>query len=112
MYTAGGEAVYWSVSGAPLRAADGRIIGAVAIHRDITEQKRLECELRQRRDGVQTYSITGKAQWRNVSGARLRSEGGTITRADLVSPTAGGVPCWRTRGYCTTNAGQRATTAG
>jgi PAS domain S-box-containing protein len=52
-YTAGGEAVYWSITGAPLRAPDGRIIGAVAIHRDITEQKRLERELRQSRDEAQ-----------------------------------------------------------
>jgi PAS domain S-box-containing protein len=52
-YTAWGEAVYWSVTGATLRAPDGRIIGAVAIHRDITEQKRLERELRQSRDETQ-----------------------------------------------------------
>jgi PAS domain S-box-containing protein len=52
-YTDGGEAVHWSVTGAPLRAPDGRIIGAVAIHRDITEQKRLERELRQSRDEAQ-----------------------------------------------------------
>src|SRR5262249_31495867 len=52
-YTSNGEAVHWSVSGAPLRAPDGRIIGAVAIHRDITEQKRLERELRQSRDEAQ-----------------------------------------------------------
>jgi PAS domain S-box-containing protein len=53
MYTPNGEAVYWSVTGAPLRTADGRIIGAVAIHRDITEQKRLESKLRQSRDEAQ-----------------------------------------------------------
>ena len=52
-YTSNGEAVHWSVTGAPLRAPDGRIIGAVAIHRDITEQKRLERELRQSRDEAQ-----------------------------------------------------------
>jgi PAS domain S-box-containing protein len=52
-YTSTGEAVHWSVTGAPLRAPDGRIIGAVAIHRDITEQKRLERELRQSRDEAQ-----------------------------------------------------------
>jgi PAS domain S-box-containing protein len=52
-YTSNGEAVHWSVTGAPLRAADGRLIGAVAIHRDITEQKRLERELRQSRDEAQ-----------------------------------------------------------
>ena len=53
IYTPEGEALYWSVTGAPLRAADGRIIGAVALHRDITEQKRLERELRQSRDEAQ-----------------------------------------------------------
>jgi PAS domain S-box-containing protein len=52
-YTSSGEAVHWSITGAPLRAPDGRIIGAVAIHRDITEQKRLERELRQSRDEAQ-----------------------------------------------------------
>src|SRR5262249_50049291 len=52
-YTSNGEAVHWSVTGAPLRAADGHIIGAVAIHRDITEQKRLEREVRQSRDAAQ-----------------------------------------------------------
>jgi PAS domain S-box-containing protein len=52
-YTSNGETVHWSVTGAPLRAADGRIIGAVAIHRDITEQKRLERELRHSRDEAQ-----------------------------------------------------------
>jgi PAS domain S-box-containing protein len=53
MYTPRGEAVYGSVTGAPLRAPDGRVIGAVAIHREITEQKRLERELRQSRDEAQ-----------------------------------------------------------
>ncbi len=53
MYTPDGEAVYWSVTGAPLCAEDGRIIGAVAIHRDITAQKQLERELRQSRDELQ-----------------------------------------------------------
>jgi PAS domain S-box-containing protein len=53
MYTPDGEAVYWSVTGAPLRAEDGGIIGAVAIHRDITAQKRLERDLRQSRDELQ-----------------------------------------------------------
>jgi PAS domain-containing protein len=52
-YTSKGEAVHWSITGAPLRTVDGRIIGAVAIHRDITEQKRLERELRQSRDEAQ-----------------------------------------------------------
>jgi PAS domain S-box-containing protein len=52
-YTSNGEAVHWSVTGAPLRAPDGRIIGAVAIHRDITEQRRLERELRRSRDEAQ-----------------------------------------------------------
>jgi PAS domain S-box-containing protein len=52
-YTSDGQAVYWNVTGAPLRAPDGRIIGAVAIYRDITEQKRLERELRQSRDETQ-----------------------------------------------------------
>jgi PAS domain S-box-containing protein len=52
-YTSGGEEVHWSITGAPLRAADGRLIGAVAIHRDITEQRRLERELRQSRDEAQ-----------------------------------------------------------
>src|SRR5262249_6032638 len=53
MYAPDGEPIYWRVTGAPLRAADGCIIGAVAIHRDITEQKRLERELRQSRDEAQ-----------------------------------------------------------
>jgi hypothetical protein len=53
MYTPNGESVYWSVTGAPLRMVDGRIIGAVAIHREITEQKRLKRELRQSRDEAQ-----------------------------------------------------------
>jgi PAS domain S-box-containing protein len=52
-YTSHGDAVHWSITGAPLRAPDGRIIGAVAIHRDITEQKRLERELHQSRDEAQ-----------------------------------------------------------
>ena len=53
MYTSDGEAVHWSVTGAPLCTEDGQIIGAVAIHRDITAQKRLERELRQSRDELQ-----------------------------------------------------------
>ncbi|HEX3270658.1 MAG TPA: PAS domain S-box protein, partial [Ktedonobacterales bacterium] len=53
MYTPDGEAVYWNVTGAPLQAEDGRIIGAVAIHRDVTAQKRLERDLRQSRDELQ-----------------------------------------------------------
>jgi PAS domain-containing protein len=52
-YTSNGKAVHWSVTGAPLRAPDGHIIGAVAIHRDITEQKRLEEELRRSHDELE-----------------------------------------------------------
>ncbi|HEY7094880.1 MAG TPA: ATP-binding protein, partial [Ktedonobacterales bacterium] len=53
MYTVDGEALYMSVTGAPLRAENGRIIGAIAIHHDISAQKRLERELRQSRDELQ-----------------------------------------------------------
>jgi PAS domain S-box-containing protein len=53
MYAPDGEAVYWNVTGAPLQTEDGRIIGAVAIHRDVTAQKRLERDLRQSRDELQ-----------------------------------------------------------
>ena len=54
MYTTDGDALYMSVSGAPLYTDDERIIGAVAIHRDITAQKRLERELRQSRDELRS----------------------------------------------------------
>jgi PAS domain S-box-containing protein len=53
MYTTDGEALYMSVTGAPLYAEDGQIIGAIAVHRDITAQKQLERELRQSRDELQ-----------------------------------------------------------
>ncbi|HEY7023131.1 MAG TPA: PAS domain S-box protein [Ktedonobacterales bacterium] len=53
MYAPDGEAVYWNVTGAPLQTEDGRIVGAVAIHRDVTAQKRLEHDLRQSRDELQ-----------------------------------------------------------
>jgi len=53
MYTTDGEALGMSVTGAPLRDDTGAIIGAVAVHRDITAQKRLEHELRQSRDELQ-----------------------------------------------------------
>ncbi|SOD79291.1 PAS domain S-box protein [Spirosoma fluviale] len=41
-----GEAMWWLVSGAPLYAESGQIIGSTGIHLDITKQKQLESELR------------------------------------------------------------------
>ncbi|GAB3018257.1 PAS domain S-box protein [Spirosoma pulveris] len=41
-----GEAMWWLVSGAPLFAESGQVIGSTGIHLDITKQKQLESELR------------------------------------------------------------------
>ncbi|WP_229379744.1 hybrid sensor histidine kinase/response regulator [Fibrella forsythiae] len=41
-----GEAMWWLVSGAPLYAETGEVVGSIGIHLDITNQKQLESELR------------------------------------------------------------------
>ena len=45
-YTIAGEAQWWTISGAPLRAEDGTITGAVLVNTDITRRKELEDALR------------------------------------------------------------------
>lgn len=42
----GGEKKWWAISGAPLYNDNGKIIGSIGIHLDITTQKKLEQELR------------------------------------------------------------------
>lgn len=42
--TLDGETIYLSTTGAPLRNAAGQIVGAVCIHRDVTQQHRAEEE--------------------------------------------------------------------
>jgi len=41
-----GESVWWLVSGGPIYAETGEVIGSTGIHLDITKQKQLESELR------------------------------------------------------------------
>ncbi|KAB7727668.1 PAS domain S-box protein [Rudanella paleaurantiibacter] len=41
-----GEAMWWLISGAPVYADTGEVIGSTGIHLDITKQKQLESELR------------------------------------------------------------------
>jgi signal transduction histidine kinase/PAS domain-containing protein len=42
-----GQEVWLSITGAPLRADDGRVVGAVAVARDVTERRRLEQHTKQ-----------------------------------------------------------------
>jgi PAS domain S-box-containing protein len=39
-----GEEKYWSITGAPLRAEDGQIVGGVEVLRDVTDRRQLERE--------------------------------------------------------------------
>jgi PAS domain S-box-containing protein len=48
-----GEEVWWSVTGAPLRANDGTISGAVVVLTDITARKQAEAELRRSNERFQ-----------------------------------------------------------
>ncbi len=41
-----GEALWWLISGAPMYADTGEVVGSTGIHLDITKQKQLESELR------------------------------------------------------------------
>jgi PAS domain S-box-containing protein len=77
-----GEPVYFSVTGGPLRDADGRIIGVATTARDITEQKRLERERAEQAeqldrifehiaDGVVVYDTQGHPGRLNAAARRI-----------------------------------------
>lgn len=50
--TSDGEEVQFSLSGAPMWSHDGRIVGAVAVSRDVTERRRLEQRTREALDAL------------------------------------------------------------
>jgi PAS domain S-box-containing protein len=49
-----GREMCWSITGAPLRDEDGRVVGAVMVWRDVTELRRLERELAERAGQLET----------------------------------------------------------
>src|SRR5215469_13242224 len=72
----------FSITGAPLRDADGRITGAVTVSRDITGQKRLERERTEQAeqldrifehiaDGVVVYDTQGHPVRLNAAARRI-----------------------------------------
>ncbi|NUM81552.1 PAS domain S-box protein, partial [bacterium] len=56
MKTRNGELLWAEISGAPLRDADGSVVGSVAIIRDISDRKRIEYEL------IESQTLLQKAQ--------------------------------------------------
>ncbi|HEU5369985.1 MAG TPA: ATP-binding protein, partial [Ktedonobacterales bacterium] len=80
--TTSGEDILINVTGAPMRDAEGRIVGGVMVLRDISERKRLECEVARRAaeleaifetmvDGVYVYDREGCIMRANAAGRRL-----------------------------------------
>jgi PAS domain S-box-containing protein len=96
-----GEPIYFSVTGAPLRDAEGRIIGAATTGRDITQQKRLEREREAARaeaeqqatqlaaifealaDGVAVFDAEGRLIRENAAQRRLQ---GRDTLSNSLAP--------------------------
>jgi PAS domain S-box-containing protein len=77
-----GTVLLVSVTVSPIRESDGHIIGASAVARNITEQKRLETEVRQAKrqlevifhniaDGITVQDSSGTVIYVNDAGARL-----------------------------------------
>jgi signal transduction histidine kinase len=80
--TLDGREVALSITGAPLRGADGHITGAVATIRDMTEQRRVEHELEEQArqleatfeamdDGVVLYDVQGRMVRVNTAARRV-----------------------------------------
>ena len=85
-----------SVTGAPLRDADGAIMGAVVVSREVTEQRRLESELTARAqeiesifetsaDAIMLFDTEGRALRMNAAQRRLLGYEAT-GRTDFLSP--------------------------
>ena len=62
-----GDAMWWLVSGAPLYAETGEVIGSTGIHLDVTKQKQLESELRTARQGAENSSRAKELFLANMS---------------------------------------------
>ena len=74
--------MFINVTGAPMRDAEGRIVGGVMVLRDISERKRLECEVARHAaelevifetivDGIFVYDAEGHIIRANSAGRRL-----------------------------------------
>jgi PAS domain S-box-containing protein len=82
--TSNGEDILLNVTGAPMRDAEGRVVGGVMVMRNISERKRLEREVARRAvelevifetmvDGVYVYDREGRIMRANSAGRRLFS---------------------------------------
>jgi len=82
MHPPSGEPIYFSLTGGPLRDADGRITGAATTARDITEQKRLERERVEQAeqldrifehiaDGLLVHNVQGQPVRLNAAARRI-----------------------------------------
>ena len=73
-----GRDVYLNIEGVPMRDADGRIIGAVAVARDVSERRRLERRTREALDALLEMAQTlvsgdpaaGRAGFRRCASSR------------------------------------------
>ena len=85
-----------SVTGAPLRGADGEVVGAVLVRRDVTEERRLEQELAARArevesifdtdaDGLMLFDTRGRTIRMNAAERQLLGYEATA-QADYISP--------------------------
>jgi two-component system sensor histidine kinase UhpB len=60
--TIAGEEVRLSVSGAPVRAADGRVTGAYVVHRDLTTLRQLAHEASRQQTALERVAVARSAQ--------------------------------------------------
>lgn len=93
---ASGELRYREVSASPVRAADGNIIGSVAVVRDITERIALEKELERHRDNLQTL-VAERTEELEKLNARLAEQAQILELAHdciIVSGPDGKITYW------------------
>ena len=88
-----GQEVWWSVTGAPLRADDGAVSGAVVVLTDVTARKRSEAELHRANERFQLAERAANGfvyEWDMRTGEIYRSQGVQRLlgyRPDEIAPT-------------------------